>query len=97
MSPSLSLSAHPTRKGGRLAGYCGDVYEGERGLFFADRSDELLQDDQFAVLSHLPNVLMTAHCAFFTREALAEIAAACLDNAAAFRHQKPSPNDVKTK
>ncbi len=71
------------------------MYENERALFFTDRSDEPLQDDAFAVLSHLPNVQMTAHCAFFATEALAEIAASCLDNARAYRAKQPSKNDVK--
>jgi D-lactate dehydrogenase len=71
------------------------VYENERALFFADRSDEPLADDTFAVLSHMPQVQMTAHCAFFAREAIVEIAAACLENAASYRDKKPSKNDVK--
>ena len=67
-------------KSGQL-GYLGlDVYEQEESLFFYDRSDEILQDDEFSRLLTFPNVLVTGHQAFFTREALGEIARVTLDN-----------------
>lgn len=56
-------------------GYLGlDVYEEEASLFFEDLSEGILQDDVFARLLTFPNVVITGHQAFFTREALAEIA-----------------------
>src|SRR3546814_20619094 len=56
-------------------GYLGiDVYEEEADLFFEDLSDQVIQDDVFARLLTFPNVLVTAHQAFFTREALTAIA-----------------------
>ena len=51
-----------------------DVYEEEAGLFFLDHSDEIIGDDVFMRLLTFPNVVVTAHQAFFTQEALAAIA-----------------------
>ena len=71
-------------KSGQL-GYLGlDVYEEEADLFFEDRSDLPLQDDTLARLLTFPNVIVTAHQAFLTREALAAIAATTLANIAAW-------------
>ncbi|HGM5581700.1 TPA: 2-hydroxyacid dehydrogenase [Pseudomonas putida] len=67
-------------KRGQL-GYLGlDVYEEEAQLFFEDRSDLPLQDDVLARLLTFPNVIVTAHQAFLTHEALEAIAATTLDN-----------------
>lgn len=66
-------------------GYLGlDVYEEEGDLFFEDKSNSLLQDDVFARLLTFPNVMITGHQAFFTREALQAIAAITLRNLDAF-------------
>ena len=71
-------------KDGQL-GYLGlDVYEEEAQLFFEDRSDLPLQDDVLARLLTFPNVIITAHQAFLTREALAAIAGTTLANIAAW-------------
>jgi D-lactate dehydrogenase len=51
-----------------------DVYEEEEDLFFEDLSDKVLQDDVFARLLTFPNVIITGHQAFFTRNALEAIA-----------------------
>jgi D-lactate dehydrogenase len=62
-------------------GYLGlDVYEEEGELFFEDNSNELLQDDTFARLLTFPNVVITGHQAFFTREALTAISDITLSN-----------------
>lgn len=61
-----------------------DVYEEEDALFFEDLSAEVLQDDTFARLLTFPNVLVTAHQAFFTDEALRAIAETTLANITAF-------------
>ncbi len=62
-------------------GYLGiDVYEQEEKLFFKDRSEQILQDDLIGRLMTFPNVLVTAHQAFFTREALIQIAGTTLEN-----------------
>lgn len=64
-------------------GYLGlDVYEEEAALFFEDQSDLPLQDDVLARLLTFPNVIVTAHQAFLTREALAAIANITLENIA---------------
>ncbi|MDG1580202.1 2-hydroxyacid dehydrogenase [Pseudomonas sp. GOM6] len=77
-------------KSGQL-GYLGlDVYEEEAELFFEDRSDLPLQDDVLARLLTFPNVIVTAHQAFLTREALAAIAATTLSNVAAWLAGTPS-------
>jgi D-lactate dehydrogenase len=66
-------------------GYLGlDVYEEEDALFFEDLSDEILQDDVFARLLTFPNVLVTAHQAFFTEDALRQIAQTTAENIAEF-------------
>ncbi|GAC1030542.1 2-hydroxyacid dehydrogenase [Pseudomonas sp. No.21] len=76
-------------KSGQL-GYLGlDVYEEEANLFFEDRSDLPLQDDVLARLLTFPNVIVTAHQAFLTREALAAIARTTLDNIAAWAAGRP--------
>jgi D-lactate dehydrogenase len=52
------------------------VYEGEKGLFFADHTRDPLRDSAFAQLLTYDNVLLTGHQGYLTREALAAIAAA---------------------
>ena len=61
-----------------------DVYEEEEGIFFRDLSEKVLQDDVLARLLTFPNVLVTAHQAFLTRDALANIARVTLENITAF-------------
>jgi D-lactate dehydrogenase len=67
-------------KGGHLSGVALDVYEEEEGVFFEDLSGSVLQDDELARLLMFPNVLVTAHQAFLTREALGEIARVTVGN-----------------
>jgi D-lactate dehydrogenase len=82
-------------KSGQL-GYLGlDVYEEESELFFEDHSDLPLQDDTLARLLSFPNVIVTAHQAFLTHEALDAIARTTLDNIADWLAGRPS-NEVKT-
>ncbi|MFO1540038.1 MAG: 2-hydroxyacid dehydrogenase [Chloroflexota bacterium] len=61
-----------------------DVYEEEEGLFFHDHSQDVIQDDVFARLLTFPNVLITAHQAFFTEDALRAIAETTIANLDAF-------------
>ncbi|MBU8539281.1 2-hydroxyacid dehydrogenase [Falsiroseomonas tokyonensis] len=61
-----------------------DVYEEEGDLFFEDLSSHMLQDDVFARLLTFPNVLITAHQAFFTTEALTAIGETTIGNITAF-------------
>ncbi len=76
-------------KSGRLGGVALDVYEEEEGVFFEDLSGQILQDDELARLLTFPNVLITAHQAFLTQEALAEIARVTAANIAAFGTGQP--------
>ncbi len=57
-----------------------DVYEQEDKLFFRDLSETIIKDDKIQLLLSFPNVLVTAHQAFFTEEALTQIALVTLDN-----------------
>ncbi len=67
-------------KSGRIGGVALDVYEEEEGVFFEDHSGEILQDDELSRLLTFPNVLITAHQAFLTHEALSEIARVTTEN-----------------
>jgi D-lactate dehydrogenase len=69
---------------GHLGGVALDVYEEEEGIFFEDHSERLLQDDVLTRLLTFPNVLITSHQAFLTREALSEIARVTAENLASF-------------
>jgi D-lactate dehydrogenase len=71
-------------KTGQLGGAGLDVYEEEEGVFFEDLSNRVLQDDVLARLLTFPNVLITSHQGFLTREALAAIAGTTLANVTAF-------------
>ncbi len=81
-------------KTGQIGSVALDVYEEESSLFFQDRSDEILDDDTFARLLTYPNVLITAHQAFLTYEALAAIAETTLANIAAVVAGEPCANVV---
>jgi D-lactate dehydrogenase len=76
-------------KSGQLGNLGLDVYEEEGGLFFEDRSNLPLQDDVLARLLMFPNVIVTAHQAFFTREAMNEIAQTTLGNVPAWQGGTP--------
>jgi D-lactate dehydrogenase len=76
-------------KSGKI-GYLGlDVYEEEEEIFFEDRSGLIIPDDVFARLLMFPNVIVTGHQAFFTREALLNIAATTIDNITRFETNQP--------
>ena len=72
-----------------------DVYEEEEGVFFRNLSDQVLQDDVLARLLTFPNVLITSHQAFLTREALANIAHTTLSNVSAFERGEHLSNEVR--
>ena len=68
-------------KSGHLGGVALDVYEEEEGIFFEDHSEHgLLEDDELSRLLSFPNVLVTSHQAFLTKEALGEIARVTVTN-----------------
>lgn len=77
-------------------GYLGlDVYEEEGDLFFQDLSGAIVQDDTFSRLLSFPNVLITGHQAYFTREALHNIAETTLANLSAFESSGTSPHALR--
>lgn len=79
-------------KSGRLGGVALDVYEEEEeeeGVFFEDLSGQILHDDELARLLTFPNVLITAHQAFLTEEALAGIARGTAANLSPFARDQP--------
>jgi D-lactate dehydrogenase len=76
-------------KSKHLGGVCMDVYEEEEHLFFEDHSGEVLEDDVFARLLTFPNVLITAHQGFLTKEALTSIAEVTLTNIDGFSLAQP--------
>jgi D-lactate dehydrogenase len=71
-----------------------DVYEEEADLFFQDLSDRVIQDDTFSRMLTFPNVLITGHQAFFTRNALAAIARETLSSVAAFEKGETPPGRI---
>lgn len=73
-------------KTGHLGGVALDVYEEEEGVFFEDLSGQVLQDDDLTRLLTFPNVLVTSHQAFLTREALGEIARVTVTNLLRWHH-----------
>ncbi len=78
-------------KSGRLGGVALDVYEEEEGIFFEDLSGQVLHDDELSRLLTFPNVLITAHQAFLTREALDEIARVTTANVLQLETGEASP------
>lgn len=77
-------------------GYLGlDVYEEEADLFFEDLSEKVIRDDVFMRLLSFPNVLITGHQAFFTSNALQNIADTTLQNITDFEREAPLVNEVK--
>ncbi|MBS7340589.1 MAG: 2-hydroxyacid dehydrogenase [Suilimivivens sp.] len=71
-----------------------DVYEEEEGVFYEDRSGDIVKDDNLARLLTFPNVLVTSHMGFFTREAMQAIALTTLENAYALENGLPLVNQV---
>ena len=77
-------------------GYLGiDVYEQEEGVFFQNLQEQIIDDDTLGLLMSFPNVLVTAHQAFFTREALDEITQTTIENIQDFSNGKTNDNQVR--
>jgi D-lactate dehydrogenase len=77
-----------------LGGLALDVYEAEGDLFYNDHSGEIIDDDELMRLMTFPNVLVCGHQAFFTREALSEIAEVTLRNLDAFVNKRSCNNSL---
>lgn len=82
-------------KVGRVGAVALDVYEEEAHVFFEDLSNQVLQDDVLARLLTFPNVLITSHQAFFTREAMEQIAATTLCNLDDLAAGRECPNRIR--
>ena len=72
-----------------------DVYEEEANYFYEDRSDKLIDDDKLALLLMMPNVIITSHQAFFTKEATSAIAQTTLQNIQDYINGVELKNEVK--
>ncbi|MEQ9098633.1 MAG: 2-hydroxyacid dehydrogenase [Imperialibacter sp.] len=81
-------------KSRRLGALGIDVYEQEEHLFFQDFSDVIIDDDVISRLMTFPNVLITAHQAFLTSEALEQIALTTLQNIRSFNEGRTLVNEV---
>lgn len=81
-------------KSGHIGGLAMDVYEEEEKLFFSDHSSEVISDDVFMRLTTFPNVIITGHQAFFTKEAMQQIAQTTLANLTEFETSGRCSNEV---
>lgn len=72
-----------------------DVYEQEENLFFKDLSEMIIQDDFILRLNSFPNVLITSHQAYFTKEAMDEITITTLENIKAFSENQELKNEIQ--
>ena len=73
-----------------------DVYEEESHIYFKDLSDEIITDDVITRLTTFPNVIITGHQAFFTREALAIIAETTITNIDDFEAGRSNDNILRS-
>ncbi|MBR6779926.1 MAG: 2-hydroxyacid dehydrogenase, partial [Clostridia bacterium] len=81
-------------KARKVGAACLDVYEEEADLFFEDNSGHILDDDTLARLIFMPNVIVTSHQAFLTKEALSNIAETTVDNLLGFFENGQCPNEL---
>ena len=84
-------------KSGRIGHLGLDVYEEEARYFYEDYSTRLIDDDALSRLLTFPNVIVTSHQGFFTREALEQIARTTLGNVRDFSEGRTSPNEVRAR
>ena len=84
-------------KSGRIGHLGLDVYEEEARYFYEDYSTRLIDDDALSRLLTFPNVIVTSHQGFFTREALEQIARTTLGNVRDFEEGRPSSNEVRSR
>lgn len=81
----------------KLGGACLDVYEEEVDLFYEDNSETIIKDDILSRLICLPNVIVTSHQGFLTREALTNIASTTLENVSCYFADGSLPNKIHYK
>ena len=78
----------------KIGGYCTDVYEKEKGIFFKDNSNSAIKDDQLKKLLSFSNVLLTPHQAFVTIEAVQNIAEITFKNLLCWKENIPCKNEL---
>lgn len=78
----------------KIGAACLDVYEEEAEYFYEDQSDKIIDDDTLSRLISMPNVIVTSHQAFLTKEALSNIAATTVDNLLKVHEGDPCDNIV---
>ena len=83
-----------TLEEGNIAGYCTDVYEKEKGIFFSDNSKKGIGDGQLKKLLSFSNVLLTPHQAYMTHEALTNIANTTFENLASWEEGHKCKNEL---
>ena len=81
-------------KSGKVAAAGLDVYEEETALFFEDFSDEVIHDDTLSTLISMPNVIVTSHQAFLTKEALYAIAETTMKNLKSYFDGEELQNEI---
>ena len=79
---------------GKIGGVGLDVYEEESDLYYEDKSNEIMEDEKLARLTTFPNVIITSHQGYFTREAMQSIAIETMENAYALFNNLPLRNQV---
>ncbi len=89
-----SESLYEAIKSGKVKAAGLDVYEEESDLFFEDCSDRIIRDDVLKLFLSLPNVLITSHQAFFTSEALSNIAECTINNIMAYFNGEALDNEI---
>lgn len=82
-------------KSGQIGYFGMDVYEEEKGLYFEDHSDDILQDDDMARLMTLRNVLISSHQAFLTDTALTNISRITFENLECMEKGDSCENEIK--
>ena len=82
-------------KSGKVGAAGLDVYEEETSLFFEDFSEEIIHDDTLSTIISMPNVLVTSHQAFLTREALNSIAETTMNNLRDYFSGKELKNEIR--
>ena len=78
----------------KIGGYCTDVYEKEKGVFFNDNSINGIKDELLKKLLSFSNVLLTPHQAFVTNEAVQNIAEITIDNLEHWKNNSPCKNEL---
>ena len=82
-------------KSKKIGGACLDVYEEESEVFFEDNSNLIIDDDTLSLLLTMPNVIVTSHQAFLTKEALSNIARTTIENIVSFFNEGYCKNAIE--